>query len=192
VDEIRQTQPGRLSWNGRWPSSVTQFVVGAVDESDLEILSAAHFLIRNLHLRRTYFSAFHPVSDTPLENRAAENPMRQHRLYQASFLFRDYGYDLEEMPFTAEGNLPLDVDPKQGWAKINLLDNPVEVNRADRENLLRVPGIGPKSAGTILSARRQGTLRSLQDLQSIGVRTKGMEPYVLLDGRRPPHQLPLF
>jgi predicted DNA-binding helix-hairpin-helix protein len=127
-----------------------------------------------------------------LENRAAENPMRQHRLYQASFLFRDYGFDLEDMPFTSEGNLPLDVDPKQGWAQMNLTENPIEVNRADRENLLRVPGIGPKSAGTILHARRQGTLRSLQDLRSIGVRTSGMEPYVLLDGCRPPYQLPLF
>jgi predicted DNA-binding helix-hairpin-helix protein len=192
IEEVRRTQPARFGWDGRWPSSVTQFVVGAVNESDLEILSTAHFLIHSLHLRRTYFSAFSPVSNTPLENQAAENPLRQHRLYQASFLFRDYSFDLEDMPFTAEGNLPLDVDPKRGWAQMNLLENPVEVNRADRENLLRVPGIGPKSAGTILHARRQGRLRSLQDLQSIGVRTKGMEPYVLLDGRRPAHQPPLF
>jgi predicted DNA-binding helix-hairpin-helix protein len=192
VEEVRQTQPARFGWDGRWPSTVTQFVVGAVQESDLEILTTTHFLMTKLHLRRTYYSAFSPVQDTPLENQAAEDPLREHRLYQASFLFRDYGFDLEEMPFTAAGNLPLDVDPKRGWAEINLKDDPVEVNRADQETLLRVPGIGPKSANTILTARRQGTLRSLHELQSIGIRTKGMEPYVLLNGRRPEYQLPLF
>lgn len=192
VEQVRQTQPTRFGWDGRWPSTVTQFVVGAANESDLEILTTTQYLMHQLRLRRTYYSAFSPVADTPLENQTAEDPLRQHRLYQASFLFRDYGFDLEDMPFTAEGNLPLDVDPKLGWAQLNLKDNPVEINRAERENLLQVPGIGPTGAGAILNARRQGTLRSLQDLQSIGVRTKGMAPYVLLDGRRPPHQLPLF
>jgi predicted DNA-binding helix-hairpin-helix protein len=192
IQEIRQSQPARLGWNGRWPSSVTQFVVGAVQESDLEILTTTHYLLHHLQLRRTYFSAFSPVRDTPLENQAAENPLRQHRLYQASFLFRDYGFELEDMPFTPEGNLPLDVDPKLGWAQANLQDQPVEVNRAEREKLLQVPGIGPKSAGAILAARRHGTLRSLKDLQAIGVRTGGMEPFVVLDGRRPSYQLRLF
>lgn len=192
MEEVRQTQPARFGWNGRWPSSVSQFVVGAVDESDLEILTTTHYLMRQLRLSRTYFSAFSPVANTPLENRAAENPLRQHRLYQASFLFRDYGFDLEDMPFTGDGNLPLEIDPKLGWAQTHLKERPVELNRAEREQLLQVPGIGPKSAQSILAARRQGTLRSLKDLQVIGVRTKGMEPYVLLDGRRPPHQLPLI
>jgi predicted DNA-binding helix-hairpin-helix protein len=130
--------------------------------------------------------------DTPLENHPAENPWRQHRLYQASFLFRDYGFDLEEMPFDQTGNLPLDEDPKLAWARAELLENPIEVNRASRDELLRVPGVGPKGAQTIVQERRQGTLRDLQDLRAIGVQTKRMEPFVLVDGKRPSYQLPLF
>jgi len=113
-------------------------------------------------------------------------------LYQASFLFRDYGFDLEEMPFTAAGNLPLDQDPKRAWAAENLLHEPVEVNRAGREELLRVPGVGPKGATTIVQARRQGTLRDIQHLRQLGLHTGPMEPYVLLDGSRPTRQLRLF
>ena len=115
VEEIRQTKRPK-SWNGRWPSSVTQFVVGAVGESDLELLTTSDYLLNTLKLRRTYYSAFSPVHDTPLEETAAEDPLRQHRLYQASFLMRDYGFDLEEMPFTQDGNLPLMADPKRAWA----------------------------------------------------------------------------
>lgn len=193
MEEIRSQEPPHEGWNGRWPSSTTQFVVGAVEESDLELLSVTEYLVRHARLRRAYFSAFRPVRDTPLEHLPAENPWRQHRLYQASYLFRDYGFDLEEMPFDAGGRLPLDTDPKLLWAEANLWDQPVEVNRADREALLRVPGIGPKGAGLILNARRRGRLRSLDDLRDIGLRsTKRLEPFVLLDGQRPVYQLRLF
>ncbi|HEX6383648.1 MAG TPA: radical SAM protein [Anaerolineae bacterium] len=192
VEETRQMQPGRQGWNGRWPSTTTQFVVGAAGESDLEILTTTEYLTKRLHLRRAYFSAFSPVSDTPLENRAAENPWRQHRLYQTSFLFRDYGFGLEELPFDEQGNLSLDMDPKMAWAQTNLSQAPVELNRAGTEELLRVPGIGPKSAQKIIVARRQGKLRDLQDLRAIGVQTQRLSPFVLLDGKRPLRQLPLF
>jgi predicted DNA-binding helix-hairpin-helix protein len=192
IEHIRRTQAGQGGWNGRWPSTVTQFVVGGAGESDLELLQTAAYLYRELRLGRTYFSAFSPIVDTPLENHPAENPWRQHRLYQASFLFRDYGFDLEEMPFDQTGNLPLDEDPKLAWARAELLENPIEVNRASRDELLRVPGVGPKGAQTIVQERRQGTLRDLQDLRAIGVQTKRMEPFVLVDGKRPSYQLPLF
>ncbi len=101
-------------------------------------------------LKRAYFSAFHPIRDTPLENKAAVDPLREHRLYQASFLFRDYGFDLEEMPFTQNGNLPLPTDPKLAWAQMNLTEKPLEINRAEKRELLRVPGIGLKGADAIL------------------------------------------
>ena len=192
IEAIRQERPPHEGWKGRWPSSTTQFVVGAVGESDLELLSATHHLIRTAGLKRAYFSAFSPVRDTPLENHPAENPWRQHRLYQASYLFRDYGFDLEEMPFDGDGRLPLDTDPKRAWAEANLRDAPVEVNRAEREELLRVPGIGPKGAAAIVAARRRARLRSVGDLRQIGVRTKDIEPFVLLDGQRPTYQLKLF
>jgi predicted DNA-binding helix-hairpin-helix protein len=96
------------------------------------------------------------------------------------------------MPFDARGRLPLDTDPKRAWAEVHLYEAPVEVNRAEREALLRVPGIGPKGADAILAARRRATLRSVDDLRRIGVRTKDIEPFVLLDGRRPAYQLRLF
>lgn len=195
VEEIRQTQTPQLDWrraSNTWPSTTTQFVVGAVGESDLELLSTSEYLYKHLNLARTYFMAFSPVLDTPLENAPAENPLRQNRLYQASFLFRDYGFDLEDMPFTEAGNLPLDTDPKLAWAQAVLREQPVEVNRAEREELLRVPGIGPKGADTILAARRRGKLREVTDLQAIGVQTKRLKPFILLDGQRPTYQLPLF
>jgi predicted DNA-binding helix-hairpin-helix protein len=191
MEEIRQTQPAQRAWNGRWASATTQFVVGAVGETDLELLATSAYLFQQLSLSRAYFSAFRPLPDTPLENHPAENPMRKHRLYQASYLFRDYAFDLEEMPFTQAGYLPLDTDPKLAWAQIHLYENPVELNRAERESLLRIPGIGPKGAAIILNARRRGTLRAVKDLQNIGVRTKQLKPFVLLDGKRPTYQLPL-
>jgi predicted DNA-binding helix-hairpin-helix protein len=192
TEEIRRSEPQQLGWNGRWPSTTTQFVVGALEESDLELLATSEYLFHRLRLGRTYYSAFNPVPDTPLENRPAEDPMRQHRLYQASFLFRDYGFDLEDMPFDQDGNLPRAADPKLAWAEHNLADAPVELNRAARSELLRVPGIGPLSATRILEARRRGTLRELYHLQQIGVRTRPLAPFILLDGKRPSYQLKLF
>ncbi len=192
AEEIRQTQPARAGWNGKWPSLVTQFVVGAVGESDLEILSTSAYLIKKLRLARTYYSAFSPVLDTPLENHAPENPWREHRLYQSSFLLRDYGFDLEDLPFLQNGFLPLDVDPKIAWAKRNLLDKPIELNRADRHELLRVPGIGPQGVEAILRARRTSTLRDLKDLKPLGILVARAAPFVLLNGRRPGWQLSLW
>ncbi|MFN2137364.1 MAG: radical SAM protein [Candidatus Promineifilaceae bacterium] len=192
AQEIRQNEPASEGWKGRWPSTTTQFVVGAVDESDLELLATSEFLFQRLGLGRTYYSAFNPIPDTPLENRPAEDPLRQHRLYQASFLFRDYGFELEDMPFDQAGNLPRAADPKLAWADEHLAEMPVELNRATRGELLRVPGIGPLSARRILDARRRGTLRHIEHLQQLGLRPGPMKPYILLDGRRPAYQLKLF
>lgn len=191
IEQIRQEEPGHLGWNGRWPSTVTQFVVGAVGETDVEILATTEYLTKQLHLMRAYFSAFSPVRNTPLENHPAENPLRKVRLYQTSFLFRDYGFGLEEMAFDQSGNLPLDIDPKLAWAQANLQHEPVELNRAEPQELLRVPGIGPKNSRTILNARRQGRLSELSHLRQLGIATKRLAPYVLLDGKRPSFQLPL-
>jgi predicted DNA-binding helix-hairpin-helix protein len=192
VEEIRRSQPAYKGWNGRWPSTVTQYVVGGSDESDLELLTTTQWLHKNVRLKRAYFSAFSPIRDTPLENKAATDPLREHRLYQASFLLRDYGFDLEELPFADEGNLPLPTDPKQAWAQVYLREQPVEVNKAERNELLRVPGIGPKGANAILRARRQGKLRSLSVLKKLGVIAERAAPYVLLDGQRAPTQMALL
>ncbi len=193
VESIRRRQPGYRGWNGRWPSMTTQFVVGAVGESDLELLQTAAYLYHKLHLARTYFSAFHPVSDTPFADRQPTNPWREHRLYQASFLLRDYGFELEDMPFQTSGDLPLDVDPKQAWARQNLSQAPIEINRAERHELLRIPGIGPHGAQVILNARvGGGRLRSIEDLKALGIYANRAAPFILLDGVRPPAQMALF
>ncbi len=192
VEEIRRSQPAYKGWNGRWPSTVTQFVAGGSDESDLELLTTTDWLMKNVRLKRAYFSAFRPIRDTPMENKPAVDPMREHRLYQASFLLRDYGFDLEEMPFTHDGNLPLSADPKLAWAHQNLKEKPLEINQAERRELLRIPGIGPKGADAILRARRAGKLRDLAALRKLGIVLPRVAPFVLLDGRRADRQLLLF
>ena len=178
IEEIRRTEPGR------WPSSSTQFVVGAVDESDAEILTTAGFLYRQLGLARAYFSGFSPVPDTPFEGRPPALPLRERRLYQSSFLLRDYGFAAEELPFDAAGNLPLGSDPKLAWAQRHLIHTPIELNTAERFELLRVPGIGPKGADKLLRERRRGRLRSLSDLRKLRIVAGRAAPFILLDGRR--------
>jgi predicted DNA-binding helix-hairpin-helix protein len=192
VEEIRRTQPATKAWNGRWPSTTTQFVVGAADESDLELLKTTAWLNQHVGLKRAYFSAFNPVRDTPLENREATDPLREHRLYQASFLLRDYGFELEDMPFVGNGDLPLRTDPKLAWAQQNLLQQPVDINRAERRELLRVPGIGPSTANVLLGARRHARIQDVAQLRKLGVQAGRAAPFILLNGKRPTVQLLLL
>lgn len=189
VEEIRRTQSPHLAWKKKWPSLTTQFVVGAVGENDLELLQTTAYLIQNLRLSRAYFSTFNPIRDTPFENFPAESFRRSQRLYQASFLLRDYGFVLEDFSFNADGKLPQQIDPKTAWAKVNLTNQPVEINRASRHDLLRIPGIGPKGAEAILKNRRKNHLKSIDDLRSIGINPSRAIPYILLDGTRPARQL---
>ena len=185
--ELKKQTPGKLA------SLVTQFVVGAVGDTDLELLSLSEKLYRQVGLARAYYSVFHPIEHTPFENLDAESPKRGHRLYQSSFLLRDYGWDVEELPFVDAGNLRRDVDPKRAWADLHLQHAPIDVMKADRAQLLRIPGIGPRSADAILRARRLHNLRDLSDLRKLGIRAPEQSaPYILLDGRRPPQQLALF
>jgi predicted DNA-binding helix-hairpin-helix protein len=174
-------------------SAVTQFVVGAVGDTDLELLQVSDYLFNQSGLRRTYYSAFHPVAHTPFEGLAPTSAQREFRLYQASFLLRDYGWQVEDLPFQADTNLALDADPKRIWADTNLLNAPIELNTATRNQLLHIPGIGPTSADAIIQARRQGGLRELSHLSALGIRDVGRTaPYILLNGQRPAQQLPLF
>jgi len=188
VEELRRTSEGRLR-----ASSTTEFVVGPAGEADVELLSAAGYLYHELGLARAYFSSFRPVDDTPLEGHPATQPLRQLRLYQASFLLRDYGFDVEDLPFERSGNLPEQADPKRAWADEHLAHAPVELNTAPRGALLKVPGIGLKGADRLMAARRRGRLRTLEDLRAVGVAAaQRAAPYVLLDGQRPLRQPRLF
>jgi predicted DNA-binding helix-hairpin-helix protein len=192
VEEIRRGQPGSKGWNGHWPSSVTQFVAGGAGESDLELLTITDYLYRQLSIRRAYFSPFNPIPGTPLENQLPTPVIREQRLYQASFLLRDYEFDLEELPFELDGRLPVQIDPKLAWAQKNLSESPVEVNQAARLTLMRIPGIGPKGADAILKARRQAKIRDVTSLRKIGILAERAAPYLLLDGRRAAYQPLLF
>jgi predicted DNA-binding helix-hairpin-helix protein len=179
---------GRLTPAGQ----TTQFVVGAAGEPDQEILSTTARLYQEMDLRRAYFSAFRPVPNTPLDGMEPTPAWREHRLYQADWLLRFYGFGFEDLIFDGEGNLPRTADPKLMYAQSHPELFPIEVNRASRDELLRVPGMGPTSVGRILSWRRGGTFRELDDLKKAGAVAERAASYVLLDGKRPPHQLPLW
>lgn len=184
VEEIRQTQSPSLAWKGKWPSSSTQFVLGGAGESDLELLQTTEHLYHRLGLQRVYFSAFRPIPDTPMENRPVESKLRQHRLYQASFLLRDYNFKLEELPLNSSGLLPKHIDPKIAWAQENLSERPLDINNATRQELLRIPGIGPKGAEKIIQVRRRSFLRSLSQLKRMGINVLKIAPFVLINGKR--------
>lgn len=174
---------------GRYMSQTTQFVVGPAGESDRELLATTERLYREIGLARVYYSAFRPVPDTPLENHPRTPPKRQDRLYQADFLLRDYGFTADELIFGEEGLLPSQDDPKTLWALAHPEFFPIAVNRAGRYLLLRVPGIGPRSAERIVNGRRRGKLLSLRDLRQMGTNVRRAAPFVLLDGQRAPTQL---
>jgi len=192
IAEIRQNDEPKNTWKQRWPSSCTQFVVGAAGESDLELLSLTSNLQQQYGLARAYYSGFSPVVGTPFENLSPLNPWREHRLYQAFFLMRDYHFDLEELEFMPAGDLPLEKDPKLALAERLLLHHPIEINTADYKQLLRVPGIGPNKARLVMQKRRVHKIRELYQLKLLGIPTFKASPFILLDGQRPAYQQSLL
>ncbi len=173
ISELLAERPGR--------DQTTQFIVGAADERDEDILRSAEFLYRRFGLRRVYYSSFKPVRNTPLEGKAPAPVRREQRLYQADVLIREYGFSHSELPYE-DGNLPLDRDPKSAWAEKNPQLFPVELNSADLHLLLRIPGVGRRTALEIIRRRREKRLRSPEDLKGIRQVNRILR-YVLLDGR---------
>jgi predicted DNA-binding helix-hairpin-helix protein len=190
----------RRAWRPGEPrpaGTTTQFVVGAAGERDREILRLVARLEGEQLLHHAHFSAFQPVVDTSMEGKQPTPAMREARLYQAEHLLRQYGFRFEELPFEADGNLPLDYDPKTAWALSHAEQFPLEIGAAPYELLLRVPGIGPKAALTLVQERRQAVIRGLSDLRRIGVDTARAGFFLRLRGKRlalapPAHQLRLF
>ncbi len=162
-------------------SHITQVMVGVSGESDEEILKSSEYLYRKLRLNRVYYSAFFPVRETPLESKPPESKKREHRLYQADFLIRDYGFSWKDLPFE-NGRLPEDKDPKEAWAERNMHLFPVEINRADYDLLIKVPGIGKETAKEIIRRRLRGALKTPEDLKGIRNLKKVLN-YVTLMGR---------
>jgi predicted DNA-binding helix-hairpin-helix protein len=184
--QIAQAQAeGRFQRAGQ----TTQLVVGAAGESDQDIAGAAARLYADLKLERVYYSALQPLVGTPAERLPAVPFMREHRLYQADFLLRQYGFRYEELFFDERGALPLAEDPKAIWAQRHPEHFPVEVNTAPRADLLRVPGMGPRSVRRILAARRQARIRDVEALRALGVALKDARYFLLLDGKPAERQL---
>lgn len=192
INRIRQEITPVKTWKNRWPTSCTQFVVGGSDESDRELLQTTQILHRQYGLLRIYYSAFQPHKRTPLENHIPIPLKRELRLYQADYLIRDFGFSEEDLAYDPDGNLPLENDPKLTWAKKYLAPQPVEINRASKEELLRIPGIGLKAAAAILNMRKYHAIRDLSALEKIGIHARRASDFILLNGRQTPRQLSLF
>ncbi|MEZ0494869.1 putative DNA modification/repair radical SAM protein [Sphingomonas sp. IW22] len=166
----------------------TQMIVGADAATDRDIVGRAATLYDRFSLRRVYYSAFSPIPEASAVLPLQRPPlMREHRLYQSDWLMRFYNYAPAEVAAAADpatGMLPLDIDPKLAWALKFRERFPVDVNRAPREDLLRVPGLGVKAVNAILSARRWRRL-ALEDVGRLTVSIAKVRPFIVADGWRP-------
>jgi len=162
----------------------TQMVVGAAGESDREIFSRVIWEYREIGVKRAYYSAFSPQAGTPLQHVSPQPRWREHRLYQVDWLYRVYGYSPGEIEpaFGADGFLQ-NADPKRVLAE-QLLDSGLDPNTATFRELLRVPGIGPKSARRIVFYRKRQKIFNREELSSLGVRIKNAAPFLKLNGWR--------
>ena len=163
----------------------TQMIIGATPETDYQIIRVAESLYQKFELKRVFYSAFVPVNeDVCLPARTGEGPplLREHRLYQADWLLRYYHFQAEELLSEEDPNFNVLFDPKCNWALKHLEQFPVEVNRDDYKMLLRVPGIGYKSAGRIVRARKLGTL-DFADLKKFGVVLKRALYFITCNGK---------
>ena len=161
----------------------TQLIVGASLESDLKILTLSESLYEKMNLKRVYYSAFVPVTN---DKRLPEikNPptLREHRLYQADWLLRFYGFNANELLSEENPNFDINFDPKTNWALKNIHIFPLEINKAPREMLLRIPGIGEKSVQRIIAIRKVSNI-TFEDLKKIGVVLKRAQYFLTCNGK---------
>jgi predicted DNA-binding helix-hairpin-helix protein len=163
----------------------TQMIVGATPTPDAAILQQASSLYQRHRLRRVYYSAFSPIPDASSKLPISAPPLvREHRLYQADWLMRFYGFHADELTTADQPNLDPQLDPKLSWALRNRHVFPVDLNRAPRELMLRVPGLGVRNVDRLLSVRRWQRLR-LQDLAKLRVPLKKALPFVQLADHNP-------
>ncbi len=182
---------GKMTGKGMRFSRVkctTQFIVGASDEKDSEIIKYMSGLYDRLNFSRVYFSAYQKGlghSAIPGEKQFLSIPekpfMREHRLYQSDFLMRKYGFSRDDLILDKSGNLRLDKDPKEVWADNNPDFYPLRINASDKEQLLRVPGLGPETVKKVLEARREGRIRSFEELGMKGKRIQKANSYVIFE-----------
>lgn len=163
----------------------TQMVVGATPSTDQTILTTASTLYDKYSLKRVYYSAYSPVPKAASLLPATPPPLvREHRLYQADWLMRYYQFDVTELTTPADPNLDLQVDPKMAWALRNRAYFPVDVNKAPREKLLRIPGVGVRSVDRLIRIRRFHSV-TLADLAKLRISLKKVRPFVLTADHNP-------
>jgi len=162
----------------------TQLIIGATPDSDHKILSLSQGLYNKYKLKRVFFSAYNPVVEDPLLPSVFSAPplLREHRLYQADWLMRFYGFSAGEIVDAKSPNMNLAIDPKCNWALRHLEEFPIEVNRASYDRLLRVPGVGVMSARRIVQARRAGSL-DFEGLRKLGVVLKRAKFFITCQGK---------
>ena len=162
----------------------TQMIIGATPENDYQIITVAENLYQKFDLKRVYYSAFVNTTEDSLLPALPSGPplLREHRLYQADWLLRFYGFQAAELLSEAKPNFNILLDPKADWALRHLENFPIEVNHADYQTILRVPGIGVKSAQRIIRARKSGILR-FEDLKKIGVVLKRALYFITCGGK---------
>jgi predicted DNA-binding helix-hairpin-helix protein len=160
-------------------------IVGATPTPDADILLTARHLYEQKRLRRVYYSAYSPIPHADTRLPAQTPPLvREHRLYQADWLMRFYGFRLDELVTPDRPNLDLEVDPKLAWALEHREQFPIDVNTASREMLLRIPGLGVKTVDKILRSRRHHRLRR-QDLQKLRVPWSRVQHFVTTVDHKP-------
>lgn len=162
----------------------TQMIIGAGTETDSQIVKTSESLYRSFKMKRVYFSAYIPVTDSPLLPSVFTAPplVREHRLYQADWLLRFYGFTADEMFTKEEPNLDLDLDPKITWALRNINLFPIEINKASMEELLRIPGVGTVSALRIVRQRKVAAVK-YDDLKKMGVVLKRAKFFLTCSGK---------
>jgi len=165
----------------------TQMIVGAVDDNDWQYLQVTEWLYKSYSLKRVYYSGFEPIAQTPFEKRAACPPSREHRLYQSSFLMRDYGFKADSFAPVVddEGYLP-NTDPKLALAKANIDMFPIDLNTATYFEMVQIPRVGPLTAKKILRARETSKIKRSADLERVvgASLTRKISPYVDLKDKR--------
>jgi len=160
----------------------TQYIIGAAQESDQDILTSANDLYHSYNLKRAYFSAFQPVANTPLSHLSATPLIRENRLYQSDFLLRLYGFHLNELVFDTTGNLDPTLDPKLAYALHHPELFPLDINIVSYQQLLKVPGIGPRSAARIVQVRRDHRFNDPRELKNAGVVIKRALSFLTING----------
>jgi len=162
-------------------NQTTQIIIGAGDETDWEILKMVDWEYKNLGIKRIYFSGFKSIKGIELKRKDCDKA-RKNRLYNIDFLIRKYNIRLKDIKEIMIGGMLPEEDPKLALARLKL-ENPIEINEASYDELLTIPGIGPKSAGKIIQLRTKVKIKKYSQLHSIGIKINRAKPFIKVDGK---------